>query len=678
MDLEENADLAAPTHCTIPREGNRLIMRESKPPAVSIATGATLLIALSFLAVVPFLVWASKRGFDITDEGFYLLGAQFPNEILMWPDSAHRYTAILFSLVGHDVVVLRWVGIALQLLFAAVLFYGLRHALLRIDHRLRQAFRGSALMWSFVTLGTMLYYHWMLATPSYNLFNALAVNGVGGLLIFSVASTDHACSKRQASLAAFGVGLCLGLSFFVKSPTGVALFALSVGAVLAWPGIGCAGKTFRIRAMMLGFVCWSACHFLFLESPGEWWSSFSGGLTLVTALGAGHEVGQLASFRQQCWAFFKDSLNMFWRTYATVAASAIGLFALPALRRQKPALFVVWASLAPVIFVWDASRFGWDYVAWREQPSGIFLFYAGSFILAVLLSALALLLRPAHAVDSPGSRFVRMGILGLFMGALPFAAALGTSNPIGVNVILNMGPWFCLLWSLFAFVGLRLRSWSATVAGVAVVGGFALVQVFSGVLIHPYRLNGGILRQVVPTRIGSPATQLRLDPETHKFFNEIRRLADDCGLKPGDDVVALYSMPGVVFALGARSPVIPWYTGGYPGGQAYNELALDKVPLRRLRRAYILENGPDGAPLHELARYGLQFPGGYELCGGAAWPLSGTSVRLWKPLIRAGGSRATPPHDSGWAASDNAGRSSCPPRVDKIQKGGVNGNSVAP
>jgi hypothetical protein len=56
---------------------------------VSIKKGLFLIshwsIALTIFSLliitIGFMVWASERGFDITDEGVYLLTAQFPIEV---------------------------------------------------------------------------------------------------------------------------------------------------------------------------------------------------------------------------------------------------------------------------------------------------------------------------------------------------------------------------------------------------------------------------------------------------------------------------------------------------------------------------------------------------------------------------------------------------------------------
>lgn len=44
---------------------------------------AALIIFLLNLIAIGFLVWASDKGFDITDDGYYLLASQFPMDVSM-------------------------------------------------------------------------------------------------------------------------------------------------------------------------------------------------------------------------------------------------------------------------------------------------------------------------------------------------------------------------------------------------------------------------------------------------------------------------------------------------------------------------------------------------------------------------------------------------------------------
>ena len=67
----------------------------------------------------------------------------------------------------------------------------------------------------------------------------------------------------------------------------------------------------------------------------------------------------------------------------------------------------------------------------------------------------------------------------------------------------------------------------------------------------PYGLPAPIYRQVHPVR-GLP--ELRVDLATKTFLENVRDRMAEAGFEPGDPVIALDFMPGLVYYLDARSP----------------------------------------------------------------------------------------------------------------------------
>jgi len=217
---------------------------------------------------------------------------------------------------------------------------------------------------------------------------------------------------------------------------------------------------------------------------------------------------------------------------------------------------------------------------------------------------------------------------------LPFCSAAGTGNPVYLNTLLAMAGWFALLALLFAMLSHITQCPLLFQAGTLLVGAFACSQIVTGYQVSPYRLAAPIFAQAIPTAIGTPQTNVRLDSRTSLFFESLRRAALASGLKPEDDVIAFFNMPGVVYALGARSPAAPWYHAGYPGSKRMNEMLVSMMPSDRLARAYILHKEGNAADFPDLTIVGVQFPQAYQVIAEATWPVTGERVRLWKPRAR--------------------------------------------
>src|SRR3954454_3897609 len=76
--------------------------------ATLVADGAAITITA---AVLSWLVWASDKGLDLTDEGFYLVTAQHPGDVLMLTTSFHWFTSWLLWMTAGSVAWIRIAGV---------------------------------------------------------------------------------------------------------------------------------------------------------------------------------------------------------------------------------------------------------------------------------------------------------------------------------------------------------------------------------------------------------------------------------------------------------------------------------------------------------------------------------------------------------------------------------------
>ena len=589
-------------------------------------------IGLALTSVV-FLAWASDKGFDITDEGYYLLGSQFPSEVKLFVNTAHNYTSILYHILCRNVIRLRLAGLFLSVVAAAVFFLGFQ----RLTDRSKVAW-GQTILFKFeaislICLGAMLYYEWFLPTPSYNSLNAFALTVCSGLMFHAVAGLERLNGKCfSVPLALFAAGLCIGISFFVKFPTGISLFGLFGLALAVWPRQELKTRLRGLGFMILGLTVWLLFHFIIIQSPTTWWRALSRGIEANLNLGGGHGIAALGRYFDECRQLAKSAFLDFWKLHI---ALIVGFPIL--LRLRKAFRDVAWIPSTFVLSIFGCAL-------WQSYRRG---FYLGGmnyylFITRFYLSWLLLLTTAVIAVLIDGERvkywfthhdFLAVILFCAIMFLLPFVGAVGTGNYIFVGTLWYMAPWFALFLVLLGALSGLLRNRWILVVGVLIITSFACAQIVSGCLYGPYRLNTGLSGQTQATEIGYPPTILKLDPETSEFFNRIRWMAQENGFEPGDDVLGFFNVPGVVFALGGRSPVNPWYYGGYKGSRNFAEKALSLVPPERLKRAFVLETSGSAEWMPDLAKFGINFPGDYILCGELTIPYPWTkeTVRFWKP-----------------------------------------------
>ncbi|HWA11823.1 MAG TPA: hypothetical protein VHA15_01890 [Burkholderiales bacterium] len=597
-----------------------MIPAAAGPSAGQVAAGPSILAAgLCLATILGYLAWASGRGIDITDNGYYLLSSAHPDDVLVSLTSAHEYTARLLRVARGEVAAFRVVGAMLMLASSVVLFAGLRRALRIVDGR-----GHAAHLALFVALGCLSYYGWTLLTPGYNLLNAVALQCSAGSLLLAMpgpGDSGRGTARRQVA-AALLAGASAGAAFFIKFPTGILLLAASALVVVAWPY----GNERRrlMGGLVAGFFAWGLFHFAMIQAPASFLSQWRQGLALVGLLGSVHGGGIVAAYLRDAGAVFHLILAKYGWVY-------LGVMLVWFAGRRRPS--AAWVSGVPaaafVLFGFATMMAGFHYGG--DIPSRRNLaFHAGLLLLILLLLLYCSGPGAAGVRDLWKSQRARLVVVA-FLLPLPAIGAIGTGNPLRLNMMLHLGPWLALvsmgLWGLAERPGGR---WTL-LAGTLLAAGVCASQVVTGGEVSPYRLNAPMSRQLVDTKFGPEPQTLKLDGETAAFVDGLRRTARACGLRPGDDVIAFTGMPGLVYGLDARSPGIPWYSGGYPGSAAANAFALGLVPPARLASAWILvkEGTPNAVP--DLAALAIRFPQAYALCGSGVWPVTRQQVQLWRP-----------------------------------------------
>jgi hypothetical protein len=112
------------------------------------------------------------------------------------------------------------------------------------------------------------------------------------------------------------------------------------------------------------------------------------------------------------------------------------------------------------------------------------------------------------------------------------------------------------------------------------------------------------------------------------------------GLQEGREthVAVAFILPGIVYALGMRSPGLPWFLGGYRAAKRAAEFVLGLVPREILNESLILRMGSEEYVL-DLAKVGLDFPSKYRQRAQLQWPATDKRATVWRPHRAAHGGK---------------------------------------
>jgi hypothetical protein len=589
-------------------------------------TMSAALLVIIYLGLIAFAIWTSNKGLNIMDEGFYLLQAQYPDEVIASHTSYYYYSAFIFKLTGYNVVAFRLLGLFLMFVSTSIFYFGFLNMLKLTGLSFPQTRSFQINCWAFLGLGMMLYYSAFIQhrlSLSYNMLNTVALYCALGLFFLGVRFEKDPGERRLLSSVAFLLtGAFIGISFFSKFPTAIILLVMfslfSATLVVNRDG----------HAMMLiltGFFLWLLFHFTIFQTPPEWWGNFNRSQVFMKRY---DPSSLIINYCHQFLDLLKASLGGVYLTNILLVSGFALLVVLEKtkiiFKSKKILLFLLVFMLAGIELYTKVSEPG----AWGINVINLYTSWLFLLLIAVILNTLYNWINYKSVIKT----WMPLLPLCLLFFCSPFAASIGTANIININLVWHLAPWFGLMFVFMIVLSGPENGKILIPAGTLIIGVFVAAHILYGAVkpAAPYQADG-ISRLTEPTAIGTPATSLKLDVETSRFYRDIRRAARENGFREGEDLLAFFDMPGLVFAMGGKSPGLTWYFGNYyAGANDATEYVLGFVSPKRLKKAFVLQSS-ENQKLPDLGKFGIKFPQEYVLCGAFLFPGKNDKIYLWKP-----------------------------------------------
>ncbi len=587
-----------------------------------------ILAFLLFLGAGVFIC-SSNKGFDFTDEGLYLLVYQHPQEFPDSYTSYHRVGAVFFDLVGGNIIALRLLGFFLTALttfyFSLALTWFLKGRSWSIfEDRGERILLHLSLQSSVLTA-----YCWLPPTPNYNTMAGIGMLlSCGGILAFFSNSDAHR-SIAKASLGILTIGGGLLLAFLAKGSSAVGIVLVSMTLIGACSLITLKGKIFFVVVVSISVLAGGLLLFFLMPSLSSSWKFFIGSIVALTEGNGAREI--IIRHWQESLQFAMRHIRSF--VLPILLAAGVGFFArsrILVISPNRKESLVFWSIVGVLIvevvllIVKDAFSAG------IQGRSRSFIGYTSLFL--VLLTLRAGLPGAAQTI-SP----YRLGGFLMFLAWLalmPFVTAAGTTHKIFINALLHAAPLAAAILLLAASLDKSLRRVIILpFAGLLIVGlGFS--QFITGFVIVPYR-TAPKWTQTVPVEVGVPATILNLDPASAECIEKTKAALASAGFKPGDDILALYGLPGLVYAVGGVSPQKPWFFDDHgQTGDEENVRALKRIPIERLKESFVFRTNRDERVDFQLGRCGESFSKSFQVIDRVTVPFKNRSVEIFKPLFK--------------------------------------------
>ncbi|MBL4654391.1 MAG: hypothetical protein JKY33_01030, partial [Bacteroidia bacterium] len=588
-------------------------------------------VTTSILLIFPIctllvLIWGLNKGFDFTDESYYLLGYDFPME-----NNTSRFfqpvTSLLFGWLDPGILGYRIVRLVLTLLASLVFAKGFWRWCCATNRNVN-----FLTILAITTSGSLLSYSLFPVSLSYNswtLINMLLISG----FIFSWISLIKAKSSpnKKSGILLLFVGLIIGLQFFVKfSAAGAYLFSIIALIIIIQKNDGI--KWSRILTSILtlfgGIFLFMIIYFTTVESIFIWKEKF---ITAIKYTPAGYELDFL-------FEKYKKTLDhSFTKGVRNIKEVPIILFLLFTIGRMIGFFRPIGRTIYNVLFTGIML-----YMLYYAYDN--FLFMSGmakmrnafSIYLLILICTLCIVLAITTAKDiklnitNPANR--ENIVIYLFLFFLPLCGSIGTSSILPINIIQYLYPWFLLILLISCWVSKKLQNNFYVNAFALIIGTFAFTQTVHGYVYSPYRLNSDLFHQTEEVLQLPKLEELKIETQSKDFILSINKIVQEkTKFSEGDPVIEIVDLPGIVYSLGGVSPGNSWYNPKYPNTNCYylgvaNIKALNKTLLFFYADERISEGFKNC-----LNEQGINYPNGYSKIGEVKHLHSDKTINIYAP-----------------------------------------------
>lgn len=558
-----------------------------------LAFAALACACLATLAILAWLMAFSHRGFDFTDEAFYVVWITQP---WIYPASVTQFGFLYHPLseaLGGSIVLLRQSNVAITFLLAWLL-----SACLLLGGSRRPRVYGPLLAVSAILASSSIgFFNYWILYPSYNslVFQAMLVTATGYILAGRSPS-----AASLAGWAAIGVGGWL--AFMAKPPTAAALAVMTAVYVLA------AGK-FSLRNAVISVAIAAALTLasaLVIDgSLALYVERMRDGIEVGRTLGSGHTVAQLLRI---------DGFTLRAFDLYALALVTAGTFASICLCASKNRLLVGIGLLAPVAIALLELAVLFQLWLPELRPSR----YMGMVMFGVPIGAVAAaLVLTRGRLAAARSDWALAGCLLLF----PYAFAFGTTS--NYWQVATLASFFWMLAGvalLMAFIR-QTGSWKPLLP-VAMSAQLVAAAVVYAASEAPYRQPQPLRLNDQTARIGN--TELILDEGFARYFRELSALAETAGFQAGTPMIDMTGQsPASLYAIRAKLIGQAWTIGGYPGSGKLAIDMLERVPCAEVLGAWLLvePGGPRSLLPEVLRHFGIDMDRDYEVVGDLLTPV---------------------------------------------------------
>ncbi len=465
-----------------------------------------------FFAMLATVLWGLNKGFDVTDEGYYVLGYQPGQEIGFGASGFQQLIKGLFSWMTLDVVNLRILRLLFCLLSTFLLTIGLKYYLDKKYSNLH--------VFSILGIGALLSYTYGPQSLSYNSLIASFL-----LMSFTLVLIGLNKKGNYSTVIFLFSGLLLAFGLIVKFPP-VLVYLVCLGLFfISYKKWTHKKKFYAIVKLLIGFVLGLLLFSVFCVSIFDFYDDVSRGISFLSSSGSNHTLQSLFGNVGELLVLVLTFLGSFF---------LLLIFNRFLNKRIKSSskidLFLIFLFLGIVFF------FCFQNIIDLISVNTSFLLFITTLFIVYAFSNFNVLNKHSRIVV----------VLMVFLFLLPFIGSLGTNNSLLFNTGFMLSCWLALIL-LVIDKSLNNQLFVNVVYVVLItVSSYLFVNQY---INHPYRINS-----LHSQTESIPNERVKLDVQSADFISKLEAILKKNNFEKGDPIVGLYKMPGLVYLLGGKSP----------------------------------------------------------------------------------------------------------------------------
>ncbi len=522
------------------------------------------LLFTTFVSLI-IIVWSMNKGFNLSDEGFYITGYNNLIEFPFWLSAFHYLTNNTLSYIGSGIIFFRLARLLLTIAGSVFLSYTL-FGLLKKFNFVKKANEKTTLiaLSLFGIIGTFAGYGLGPQALSYNHYTLIFGDLFLGLIFLAFTNSQNIKKNLFISGA---LGIISGLEFFVKIPTTLLLSVLFICVqVLLFKQI----RWFSFLNIMVYsfFAILSFSLISFPSSPIQVLNEYTYVITFISKFYT-HDINYvLYNYKMGFLDFWSCHLvNYVPGLFYLIIAFVISIQ--NRFTRIKPiGRFLLLFLILSMVYSFYKQGY---FLSGSKHNSTAPLIYIALLFLFSLLYIFTKTKAIIHTDFFLEKAFVVLSLL-----FLPFICALGTGNFLHVQILFFLNTWFLFIYLIYTFSGLEKFNFNISISILLITLTVkSTFDVFTGLVVDPYKINGHLWEQTEPLKIQSTNETIFIDKE---LMNTIKTLHPIIESENPDALFTSSQLIGLSYIFNKKLIGYAWYDSGISPKeffvQSYNKSTL--------------------------------------------------------------------------------------------------------